>query len=153
MIKKVIKFILIVLCMVVIFMFSSDNADMSTEKSDGLIISVCEKVLGRSLTNDEKELYTSKYVKIVRKSAHFTLYFLLGLFIISFLREFIPIDKRSILITIGIVFLYACSDEVHQLFVSGRSCEVLDVIIDTCGGLVSTAIYSLLYRIRRISHE
>ena len=43
MIKKVIKFILIVLCMVVIFMFSSDNADMSTEKSDGLIISVCEK--------------------------------------------------------------------------------------------------------------
>ena len=89
----------------------------------------------------------------VRKSAHFTLYFLLGLFIISFLREFIPIDKRSILITIGIVFLYACSDEVHQLFVSGRSCEVLDVIIDTCGGVVSTAIYSLLYRIRRISHE
>ena len=32
--------------------------------------------------------------------------------------------------------LYSISDEIHQIFVPGRSCELLDVFIDTCGSLI-----------------
>ena len=49
------------------------------------------------------------------------------------------------------VLLYACSDEVHQTFVAGRSGEVLDVLIDTVGGSLATILYYLIYR--RKKHE
>ena len=52
--KKIIKLTLVILCMALIFCFSSDNADASTKKSDGIIIKTCEFVLGRELTEEEK---------------------------------------------------------------------------------------------------
>ena len=36
-----------------------------------------------------------------------------------------------IITSILIGALYAVSDEIHQLFIVGRSCEIRDVIIDT----------------------
>ena len=138
--------------MATIFMFSSDNNVESTKKSDGLIIRTTEFVLNRKLTNKEKELYTSKYIVIVRKTAHFTLYFLLGLFYCSFLKEFDLTNKKLLLYTVLFVFIYACSDEIHQLFISGRSGEVLDVLIDTLGGFTSSLIYTS-FRVRRRLHE
>lgn len=148
--KKIIKIILLVLCMSTIFFFSNDKREASTKKSDGLIISVTEKIIGRKLNNNEKEYYTSKFVKPVRKSAHFTIYLILGLLFISLLKEYNILDKRSIIYTIIFVLLYACSDEIHQMFVRGRSGEVLDVLIDTTGGFIGTMIYKLY---RRIRHE
>ena len=38
-------------------------------------------------------------------------------------------------------FIYACTDEFHQLFVMGRSCEIRDVLIDTLGSFVGILIY------------
>ena len=133
-----------------IFFFSNDEKNASSKKSDGLIISVTEKIIGKKLNDTEKEYYTSKFVKPVRKSAHFTIYLLLGLIFISLLKEYNITDKRSIIYTVIFVCLYACSDEIHQLFVPGRSGEVLDVLIDTTGGFIGTMIYKLY---RRIRHE
>ena len=133
-----------------IFFFSNDEKNASSKKSDGLIISVTEKIIGKKLNDTEKEYYTSKFVKPVRKSAHFTIYLLLGLIFISLLKEYNITGKRSIIYTVIFVCLYACSDEIHQLFVPGRSGEVLDVLIDTTGGFIGTMIYKLY---RRIRHE
>lgn len=134
--------------MATIFMFSNDNDYESTKKSDGLIIRTSEFILNRKLTNKEKNIYTSKYVVLVRKTAHFTLYFLLGLFFCSFLKEFDLTNKKLIIYTIIFVFMYACSDEIHQLFISGRSGEILDVLIDTLGGVTSSILYTN-FRVRR----
>ena len=41
--------------------------------------------------------------------------------------------------------LYAASDELHQLFIPGRSGEVRDVLIDTSGGAVGAMIYIGIY--------
>lgn len=147
---KIIKIILLVLCMSTIFFFSNDKADASTKKSDGLIVRISEMVLNKKLNNNEKDKYTTKYFKVIRKSAHFTIYLILGLIFISLLKEYNIIDKRSIIYTVIFVLLYACSDEIHQLFVSGRSGEILDVLIDTTGGFIGTMIYKLY---RRIRHE
>lgn len=133
-------------------MFSNDNDIASDKKSDGLIIRVSEFVLNRELTPKEKEIYIEKYVVVVRKTAHFTLYFLLGLFFCSFLKEFDLTNKKLILYTIIFVFIYACSDEVHQLFIKGRSGEILDIMIDTLGGITSSILYTN-FRIRRKLHE
>jgi len=35
---------------------------------------------------------------------------------------------------LGVVFLYAISDEVHQAFVPTRQASTADVLIDTLGG-------------------
>ena len=76
----------------------------------------------------------------------------MGLLIISFLKEF-GLTKRSIFISIIVVLLYACSDEIHQTFVAGRSGEVLDVLIDTIGGSLSTYIYYLIHKRRRLNEQ
>ena len=46
--------------------------------------------------------------------------------------------------------MYAISDEVHQLFVPGRSGQATDVLIDFSGSLAAILILSsVLYLIRR----
>lgn len=138
--------------MLTIFFFSNDKANASNKKSDGVIIRTSELLLGRKLNDREKEKYISKYVTPVRKCAHFTIYFILGLCFISLLKEYMVIDRRSIIYTIIFVAIYACSDEIHQLFVSGRSGELLDVFIDTSGGFIGSLVYKLIYD-RRRKHE
>ncbi|MBQ9019207.1 MAG: VanZ family protein [Bacilli bacterium] len=152
MVKKTIKLLLVLLTMITIFYLSNDNGDKSTKKSDSVIIKISEKILNKKLTTKEKQKIIDKYVVIVRKIAHFTLYFLLGLFFISFLNEFDIDNKKIILSTIIFVFIYACTDELHQLFIDGRSGEILDILIDTLGGITSTLIYTK-FKIRRRLHE
>ena len=145
MIKKIIKLIIVIFIMSIIFLFSSDNGEVSSKKSDGVIIRGVELVIGRKLTNKEKKIYTEKYVVLVRGMAHFIIYFLLGIALISFLSEF-NINNKILLYTMIFVFIYSISDEVHQLFSEGRSFELIDIIIDTIGGSVGSYIYYLFRR-------
>ena len=149
MIKKIIKIFLVILCMITIFMFSNDKAETSTRKSDRLIIRITETVLGHKLSIKEKEKYTTIFFKPVRKCAHATIYFILGLLVISLLKEYMTISNKALLYSIIVVFLYACSDEIHQLFVQGRSGEILDVLIDTIGGTIGCFLYKLIYDRRK----
>ena len=151
MVKKIIKLVLVLIIMFTIFTFSGENDTKSNSRSDGIIVRTCEFVLNRKLTDKEKELYIEKYVAVVRKTAHFSLYFLLGLFYISFLKEFNLNDKKLLIYTILFVFIYACSDEIHQLFIRGRSGEITDVLIDTLGGFTSSILY-ICFRVRRRLH-
>ncbi len=50
-------------------------------------------------------------------------------------------------------FFYACSDEIHQLFVSARSGRVLDVFIDTCGACLGNGIVLLLKKYKIWEHS
>lgn len=153
MLRGMIKFILIVLCMLLIFSFSTDNSEESSSKSDGLIVKISEIFTGRKLKGNERNKYIDKYVVLVRKSAHFTIYLILGLLILSFIREFRVVDYRAVLLSVFLTFLYACSDEVHQLFVPGRSGEFLDILLDSVGALSGCLLYTLYYKIRRKLYE
>lgn len=127
MIRKIIKFILIILWMMLIFSFSNDTGNVSTKKSDGFIIKIVESISGRKLSEAEKEKWTTYLVVPVRKGAHLGVYFVLGILVFSFISEFMIISYKSILLSIGISILYACSDEIHQLLVPGRSGQIKDV--------------------------
>lgn len=73
---------------------------------------------------------------LVRKAAHFTEYFLLG----TSLRW--ASDSSGIMWAAGT--LYAVTDEVHQLLVPGRSCELRDICIDAAGVLTGVLLMAAL---------
>ena len=43
--------------------------------------------------------------------------------------------------------IYAISDEVHQIFVDGRSCELRDWAIDTVGAILGAIGFFVIYSI------
>lgn len=136
--KKLIKLTLVILWMAIIFFFSNQKADDSSKLSDGLIVKVANVFVDRDLSINEREAILEKYTTIVRKTAHFGIYLVLGILVINFLCEYNI--KHIILASIIVCLLYSITDEVHQLFIKGRSGEVRDVLIDTAGSLVG--IYS-----------
>ncbi len=52
-----------------------------------------------------------------------------------------------------ICLIYAATDELHQGFVDGRSPKVMDVIIDTIGGLAGAGVIIVLWIIFRRKNE
>ena len=151
MIRKVIKIILVLLWMVMIFLLSNEEAVKSSKKSDGLIIKSVELFTRKSLSDQEKEKVLKYLVFPVRKCAHLSLYLILGILVISLLREYMVINTKLVLLSLLICFLYACSDEIHQLFVPGRSGEVRDVLIDTLGACLGVSFYYLVFRKKKMS--
>lgn len=122
-----------------IFGFSSQNSEEST----GVSMSVSEAII--NLTNkgenaDIKYQLAKNIEPIIRKLAHFSVYTLVGFLIMSLVSTYNLALKKRIIITIVSGFIYACSDEIHQLFVNGRSGEIRDVLIDTSGVLLGTLI-------------
>ena len=82
----------------------------------------------------EKESIRDKFTFAIRKCAHFSLYLCLGALVslTAGRRKVLSIGSAGTMI---FCFLYAVSDEIHQHFVPGRSCEFRDVMIDTSGAL------------------
>ena len=146
MIRKILKGILVIICMITIFYFSSDNCDESSYKSDSVILKVSSFLGVHHLSKSDKESLIDTFVVPVRKSAHFTIYFILGIALVSFLREFSISIQKLLLLSIFLAFLYACSDEVHQLFIPGRTGRAFDVFIDTLGASSGVLLYYLLFR-------
>lgn len=83
---------------------------------------------------------------IIRKGAHFTVYFILGLLVAHALSKSLKIDKKHVCITIIICCLYAVSDEIHQAFVPNRGPNAWDVLLDTTGSAVGTSMYAWVKR-------
>ena len=133
--KKKIKILLVILWMTGIFMFSNQKADDSSKTSNTFIKSTIGTVFN---IKDKDKL--NQFIKPVRKCAHFFLYLVLGILVIICFDD---VNKKTILISIGICLLYSISDEIHQLFVEGRSGEALDVLIDTAGSSLGVLICKL----------
>jgi len=74
---------------------------------------------------------------VFRKLGHFTEYFVFGGLLWRALRLQNPAGTRSrrLVLSLAITVIYAASDEWHQSFVPSRSASLIDVLIDTTGGL------------------
>lgn len=141
MMKKLILWILVISCMGTIFFFSSQEATESKKVSSGLIKTVVKLIdFNNSLSEEEINTVAEKLTFIVRKSAHFSIYAVLCILWALLLKEYRIFGKWRFILSILICFLYACSDEIHQVFVPGRSGEIRDVIIDACGAITGFLI-------------
>lgn len=135
--RKIISWILLIIWMIFIYFMSSQPSTVSDSQSGTVII------LLSNIGIDMNGLFGQLANFIVRKSAHFIEYMILALLVFNVLSIYFNIKKVAI-ITISIVFIYACSDEIHQLFVPGRQGALRDVIIDTCGGTTMVLIKLLI---------
>lgn len=149
--KIIIRIILIILILInciTIFKFSSEKSDKSDVTSGRVIQSIINlNPKTRNLNDEEKEKVKEQIVVPVRKTAHFTIYTSLGVLSFLYLKTFEIEDKKRILGSLLFSFLYACTDEIHQLFVPGRSGELKDVCIDSSGALLGIIIVFFLLKI------
>ncbi|MGE5402208.1 MAG: VanZ family protein [Ignavibacteriales bacterium] len=84
------------------------------------------------------------------KIEHFTAYMILSVllcFTYMFQRRFSILYLRPFLMTIVTVTLYGAMDEIHQLFVPGRSCDPLDLAADVTGATLGLLIVFLIKQI------
>lgn len=142
--------------MVVIFVFSAQNGDTSGATS-GNLIEFIAKIFNPDFDNmteaERLEIITS-WQLIVRKTAHFSEYAVLGALSANALRTYPLSNALKRLLPCGICLVYAISDEIHQCFVPDRACRALDVCIDTLGGITGTAIFcTLAWLITRRKHK
>ena len=137
-IRKIIKLALVILMATIIFLFSHQTAKNSLSTSDQVIINTAEAIKGEELTKKESDKLVKKYKVLVRKSAHFFLFFCLAITVFIYLTDGVEVNKRYILYTMIACIIYAITDEIHQLFVDGRTARVFDVFVDSCGSLTST---------------
>lgn len=139
--KRLFPLVITILIMAFIFLQSALPADLSKEESNLIVQALIE-----FLHVDAKILSFA-----VRKCAHFTEYLLLGLSLFATVREYDPVRlerneqwRRTALLSWGIGALYALTDEAHQAFVPGRSCEIRDMLIDSCGVAAGVLIMAAL---------
>jgi VanZ family protein len=85
---------------------------------------------------------------IIRKLAHFTVYFILGLLLFRAFKNYIKDQQtlRWVSYSIIVVTLCALGDEFHQSFVKTRTSSLLDVGIDMLGGIAAQCTVSLRNR-------
>ena len=136
------------LVMVVIFFFSHQTAIQSALLSDGL----SETILDKLDYDDQQKAINFVLLKIyIRKFAHFFLFTVLGAFLtcaaVNINTEKQP-AKYIIIALIGL--FYGAFDELHQLFMEGRSSEVIDVFLDFFGVITGIVLAQLILKIIQI---
>ncbi|CDE95149.1 vanZ family protein [Clostridium sp. CAG:914] len=121
------------LWMFLIFLMSSFDATESTNQSNFIV---------NIITNIFKIENIELLSFIIRKLAHFTEYLILGLLVANmFTKNNI---NNLYLISIILCIIYATSDEIHQLFVPGRACQLRDILIDSIGSITGVYLYKLI---------
>ena len=140
-------FLIATICWIsVIFAFSLQSADVSSEVSSGLGKMLLETFVPELL--EELENMSGDQLgllhHLLRKCAHFTEYFVLGVLMMLTLLQML--FKKKAAIGIGLSMLVASVDETIQLFVPGRSGQVTDVLLDTIGAGVGIAVAYVMVR-------
>lgn len=128
--KKIKYFIPAIILMIIIFSFSSQTGHESSGLSQQIVLWI------------ENNLHITIPEIVIRKGAHMSEYAVLTFtFIYGFYKSGFA-HSRILLYSLFAAFLYACTDEAHQLLVSGRAGQIRDVLIDTSGGCIACLIYS-----------
>ena len=147
---KYVKCIIAIICCIIIFSFSAVPATASTKQSKGLTYNVIKLLNGNKLSEKELTKLTKKVNPLVRKIAHFSIYMILAIFTYMFIEELNIKSKsekerlrKNIIYTCIFCIIYAVFDEIHQIYVPGRTGKAIDVIIDTLGSCMGIAILLL----------
>ena len=152
---KYVKCIIAIICCIIIFSFSAVPATASTKQSKGLTYNVIKLLNVNKLSEKELTKLTKKVNPLVRKIAHFSIYMILAIVTYMFIEELNIKSKsekerlrKNILYTCIFCIIYAIFDEIHQIYVPGRTGKVIDVIIDTLGSLVGITLMILKNKIK-----
>jgi len=134
--------------MAAIFFFSSQSAEESGGLSGSVVRWIMEPLwrwfapAGAELP--ETLLFALEVV--LRKCAHLFVFFVFGFCVANTVRQATGDIRRVFWVSLGWCSAYAAFDELHQLFVPGRSGMWLDWLIDTAGALLGIGLVFLILR-------
>lgn len=168
---KYLSLVLLLIWMAFIFTFSSENGEYSKNRSIeaastsiNTIKNITRKDADDDIISSKKQSIIhnvqpvvkdcSKNSKIVsnlfliRKSAHIFEYFVLGILMLNVLRYYCKPSFKLVILSAMLCILYACTDEIHQLFVPARTGKIIDVFIDSIGIILGSCFFYLVLKIR-----
>jgi len=130
--------------MAFIFCLSAQDVDQSTDLSLGVGKNVEKHLISGygSWSENQQEIFTVSKDDVIRDAAHCFEYAVLGvLLMLSFSRRIVAFVTGQ---------LYSLTDEIHQIFVPGRACQLTDMLIDGAGVLIGVfLVYFVSRSIRR----
>lgn len=134
---------------------SAQPAQESSGLSGGIVSKVISVVCSdfEDLSPQRQTSITDTVTLIVRKTAHFSEYLILGLLAFAVVytyrnhKFFVRMLSAAAFCT-----LYAVSDEIHQYFVPGRACRFGDICIDTAGSILAIVLLAIILR-RKKRHK
>ncbi len=133
--------------MILIFILSSQDATESGKLSSWLL----STGFGQALMRILPPLSEKGAGFDLRKYAHMTEYAFLALSSAGFFRE-LTLEHSpltALMFSPIFCFLYACSDEIHQVYVPGRTGQFSDVLIDMAGVLAALIVLFLSAALRK----
>ena len=141
--KKAIKALLLLLWMSLIFFLSAQVANESSETTN-IVIEIIYKLYKTLFANSNMDIATFSNVVFipVRKLAHFSEFAILGILFYINIKEYT--NNKVLLLSVLLSSLYAVSDEIHQLFVPGRACAFIDMLIDSSGAFIGIVLIHLV---------
>lgn len=121
-----------IFCMMIIFSFSYQNAEVSSGESMSLYEKFVEFFGGREIISHNA----------FRKLAHFSEY---TAFSFSFFGMLYFLKKQMcVWSSVFFCVLYSMSDEIHQFFVPERACRPFDVFVDSLGILFGMTVFFIM---------
>lgn len=151
--------IVLVFWMAFIFYMSAQTGSESARMSSPFAVRAAEILVPgyEEMTDEQQQAAVYKVEAIIRKTAHFTEYAILGFFAYLVVQLYISNRIKALFLAWGCSTLYAASDELHQLFVKGRSCQFRDVCIDSAGAcagaIVSIFIIFMIFLLKNKRHK
>lgn len=154
--KNIIRIILIVMLIetfYIIFGFSNQNG----EESSGISSQITERITSNIKSIQEKPANDKKITihrieTIIRKIAHFSIYTVVGILLMSLMATYNLSNKTRAIVSETIGVVYASTDELHQLFIQGRSAQITDVMIDSMGVLLGILLTTLVIKLYKTKH-
>jgi VanZ family protein len=125
--------------------FSSTLAALRTVKTRFLLILAVAWMAGifylSSVPGSGSYYEMSRVLFLERKGAHIFEYFILTLLFLGILRLELPKNRIRVLwLSAFLAISYAITDEMHQLFVFGRTGKATDILIDSIGILLACTL-------------
>jgi len=148
--SSIIRFLLwaaVLLWMALIFSLSAQQAAQSSSLSGSTIKTVVSVTHPdfKEWPMEKQNSLIDNYQHAVRKSAHAMAYLVLGALCMTALYQYLIKGGWRFAAALAICAGYAVTDELHQLFVAGRSGQITDVCIDTGGALLGILIVWLAH--------
>ena len=142
--KKYLPWIVVAIWMAVIFLMSAQTAGQSGGTSEAIVRWLLRRLYWGfdGFSPQRQEALLGIWHTIIRKGAHFAQYAVLAMLTANALRQYTLPKRLYWLLPVGISAVYAISDEIHQYFVPGRACRILDMGIDTCGAIFGVCVFA-----------
>ncbi len=152
--NRILYFIPPILVEGMIFFFSSQDGEESGRLSGGIVAKLTGyffDVFKNGGNAIEYEKFCIDFESFIREMGHAGEHAALMaacFFTVSMLFkkwEGVKSFFKKLGIAFGATVVLAVTDELHQLLVPGRACELHDVLIDTCGALAMAALITLCW--------